>query len=60
VSYYVVGLIGYLAKGSTLFGVAPQPEVTTAVSVPFVLLGVWWLVRRIRRSHRDEAATPPG
>jgi uncharacterized membrane-anchored protein len=60
VSYYVVGLIGYLAKGSTLFGVASQPEVTTAVSVPFVLLGVWWLVRRIRRSHRDEPATPPG
>jgi uncharacterized membrane-anchored protein len=53
VSYYVVGLIGYLAKGTTLFGPAPRPEFVTAASVPFVVLAVWWLVRRIRRSHRD-------
>jgi uncharacterized membrane-anchored protein len=53
VSYYVVGLIGYLAKGTTLFGLAPKPELVTAASVPFVVLAIWWLVRRIRRSHRD-------
>ena len=56
VSYYVVGLIGYLTKGSAMFGETLKPELVTAVSVPFVVLAVWWLVRRIRRSHRDESA----
>ncbi len=54
VSYYVVGLIGYLAKGSSVAAAAVKPELVTALSVPFVLAGVWWLVRRIRRSHSDE------
>jgi len=53
VSYYVVGLIGYLAEGTTLFGPGPEPELVTAASVPLVVLGVWWLVRRIRRSHSE-------
>ena len=39
VSYYVVGLIGYLAKGTPLFGHASHPELVTAVSVPFVVAG---------------------
>jgi uncharacterized membrane-anchored protein len=56
VSYYVVGLIGYIAKGSEIFGEKVKPEYVTAVAVPFVVLAIWWLVRRIRHSHRDEAA----
>lgn len=56
VSYYVIGLIGYLAKGTMLFGAAPKPDLVTALSVPFAVAGVWWLVRRIRRSHSDEPA----
>ena len=31
VSYYVVGLIGYLAKGSAMFGEKFKPELVTAV-----------------------------
>ncbi|MGE0282468.1 MAG: DUF3422 family protein, partial [Rhizobiaceae bacterium] len=53
VSYYVVGLIGYLAKGTHLFGLELKPEYVTAISVPIVILGVWWAVRRIRRSHSE-------
>ncbi|WP_235911887.1 DUF3422 family protein [Mesorhizobium xinjiangense] len=56
VSYYVVGLIGYVAKGSPVVAAAVKPEFVTALSVPFVLAGVWWLVRRIRRSHSDDEA----
>jgi len=56
VSYYVVGLIGYLAKGTALFGAAPKAEIVTALSMPFVVVGMWWLVRRIRRLHSDEPA----
>lgn len=53
VSYYVVGLIGYLAKGTSLFGVEAKPEHVTAVAVPVVLLLVWWAVRSIRKSHSE-------
>ncbi len=53
VSYYVVGLIGYLAKGTSLFGINLKPEYVTAISVPLVILGVWWAVRRIRKHHKE-------
>jgi uncharacterized membrane-anchored protein len=50
VSYYIVGLIGYLAKGSmAITGISSG--VITALSVPLVLMLVWWLVRRIRKQH---------
>jgi uncharacterized membrane-anchored protein len=55
VSYYVVGLIGYLAKGTSVFGHTVKPELVTAASVPVTILLVWWIVRRIRRSHDDSA-----
>ena len=48
VSYYVVGLIGYLAKGVLLFDHLVEPELVTAASVPLAILAVWWAVRRIR------------
>lgn len=51
VSYYVVGLIGYLAKGTSVFGKVVAPELITAASVPVALLVVWWLVRKARRVH---------
>ena len=53
VSYYVVGLVGYLAKGSVLFGVEVKSEVVTASAVPVTILAVWWMVRRIRRRHSE-------
>ena len=53
VSYYVVGLVGYLAKGVLPLGHAIAPELVTAVSVPIAVLSVWWGVRRIRRSHSE-------
>lgn len=53
VSYYVVGLIGYLAKGTSIFGMHAKPEYVTAAAVPIVILAVWWAVRRIRRSHSE-------
>lgn len=55
VSYYVVGLIGYIAKGVTIVGATVKPELVTALSVPLVVLGMWLFVRRIRRAHADEA-----
>lgn len=53
VSYYVVGLIGYLVKGFAPLEGAVKPEIVMAISVPFVVLAIWFLVRRIRRAHSD-------
>ncbi len=54
VSYYVVGLIGYLARGGQeAFGLPWDPAVATAVAVPAVVIMVWALVRRIRRHAAD-------
>ncbi len=54
VSYYVVGLISYLSKGSHLFGVELDPGIITAVAVIPVLLLVFLVVRAIRRSHTGD------
>ena len=53
VSYYVVGLVGYLAKGAGAFGHAVAPEVVTGLAVPVAVLAVWWGVRRVRRLHAE-------
>ncbi|WP_193177122.1 DUF3422 family protein [Oricola nitratireducens] len=55
VSYYVVGLIGYVAKGSGIKHFGISDSVVTAVAVPIVVLAIWLVVRRIRRSHSDSA-----
>ena len=53
VSYYVVGLLAYLAKGLADAGAEIDPVIVAAASVPFVVLAVAWTVRRIRRRHDD-------
>jgi uncharacterized membrane-anchored protein len=51
VSYYVVGLFGYLMKGLHDEGVPVNVTLATALFVPVAVLCIWWLVRRIRRRH---------
>ncbi len=51
VSYYVVGLFGYLMKGLHDEGVPVDVSLSTALFVPVAVLCIWWLVRRIRRRH---------
>lgn len=52
ISYYVVGLFGYVAKGLKDVGlVKADPSMLTAAFVPLAILGVWLSVRRIRRAH---------
>lgn len=49
VSYYVLGLLGYLFKGGKDSGVLPfEPTVATAAVLPFVVLVMALVVRRIR------------
>lgn len=57
ISYYVVGLLYYLAKAAKEAGLPVQPELLTGFSIPLVMAGVWWLTRRI---HHRLLASQPG
>ncbi|GAB4518004.1 MAG: DUF3422 family protein [Roseibium sp.] len=55
VSYYVVGLISYLAKAAKEAGLPlPDANVVTGLAVPVVVLAIWWTVRRIRHHHVED------
>jgi len=50
ISYYLVSLIGYLAKGVSKLGMPWSPEIVTLVALPIVIVAVWIGVKRIRRA----------
>ncbi len=61
ISYYVIGLLSYLAKGVKTAGVPmPGPELTTGLAVPVVVVGIWLIVRRIRSHHAEGADDETG
>lgn len=51
ISYYVVGLFGYLVKGLHDKGVPVDVSLATALFVPVAVLAIWFVVRRIRRRN---------
>jgi uncharacterized membrane-anchored protein len=51
ISYYVVGLFGYLVKGLHDEGVPVDISLATALFVPVAVLAIWFVVRRIRRRN---------
>ncbi len=52
VSYYVLGLFGYVFKGAHEAGLLRlEPALATALALPVVVVGMWLIVRRIRKSH---------
>jgi len=53
ISYYIVGLLGYMVNGITVLHDIMAPELTIVIMLPFVVLAVWWMVRRIRLSHSE-------
>lgn len=58
VSYYVVGLLGYVFKGLKEAGGLPHPitpEMAAGVSVPLVIAGVWWTLHRARKAWARHA-----
>ena len=50
ISYYIVGLVSYLAKGAQYWGWPFSAEITAAVAIPVVVGGVWWSLRRLHHS----------
>ncbi|MCK9908293.1 DUF3422 domain-containing protein [Microbacteriaceae bacterium K1510] len=51
ISYYVVGLFSHILEGVHSEGVPVNVSAATALFVPVVVLTIWWVVRRIRRTH---------
>ena len=47
ITYYIVGLVFFLAKGATSAGWPFSPEITAAASIPLVLSAIWYLTRRL-------------
>ena len=50
ISYYLVGLVVYLAKGLKAAGLPVDPAIAAGVAIPVVLGLVWLGVRRLRRA----------
>jgi uncharacterized membrane-anchored protein len=54
ITYYIVGLVGYAAKGAKAAGLAVDPEIAMAVSIPLVLaLGIL-AMRRVRKAIKRQ------
>ena len=54
VSYYILGLIGYLAKGAMEAGLSNiEPGIVIAALMPIVVLTLAFAVLRVRRSHNE-------
>ena len=52
ITYYVVGLFGYVVKGAHDAGlIHVETSYATAAFVPFAATAIWWVVRRIRKRH---------
>ena len=50
ITYYVVGLVGYVAKALKEAGVPLSVEIVTGASIPFVVLAIWLAVRAVRKN----------
>ena len=53
ISYYIIGLLGYVFKGAKEIGLGPEPGIATAAAVPVVVLAVALIVKRIRGAHGE-------
>lgn len=47
ITYYIVGLVSYLAKAAHSLGWPWSAESTAASAIPVVALAVWWSLRRL-------------
>jgi uncharacterized membrane-anchored protein len=55
VTYYAVGLIGYLAKALAEMGLPISPAVIMGISIPIIAGLVWYGVRRVRQAVAADA-----
>lgn len=63
ITYYIVGLVSYLAKGAQHVGWHLSPESTAAMLIPVIAGGVWWSLRRLHQGmfpHTGSDQSPSG
>ena len=60
ISYYVLGLLGYLLKGAQKIGWPFGVEVSIAVAVPVVVITVWWSLRQLHHRVIGSGHDAPG
>jgi uncharacterized membrane-anchored protein len=58
ITYYIVGLVTYLAKGAGKLGWPWSPESTAAAAIPAVALAVWWSLRRMHHKLFNRGTAP--
>lgn len=58
ITYYVVGLVGYAAKGAYAAGYAVNPDIAMAASIPIVVVALAYFISRIRRSLTQGSERP--
>jgi uncharacterized membrane-anchored protein len=49
-SYYSVGLVGYLIKALYAAGLPVDPDLLTGLSIPFVVAAVWFGIHRLHHA----------
>jgi uncharacterized membrane-anchored protein len=54
ITYYIVGLVSFLAKGAAAIGWPWSAEATAACAIPVVALGVWLSLRRLHSKVFDD------
>jgi uncharacterized membrane-anchored protein len=54
ITYYIVGLVSYLAKGAHAVGWPWSAESSAAFAIPVVALAVWWSLRRLHSKVFDD------
>jgi uncharacterized membrane-anchored protein len=47
ITYYITGLMHYIAEGLQAKGVIQDPTFVTALAVPVIAATVWWVTRRL-------------
>ena len=47
ITYYMVGLVSYMAKGASKLGWPWSAESTAAATIPLIAFSVWWSLRRL-------------